>query len=419
MHNNNLLIRFSCLPCSVPCFRKGMGKNNYRRGRKRKIAYNSSTMIQASPTAKRKISLNPSRRKSMVEPRDEQPDLQQWLRQSSPILEVKSPHTPTNENRIVVQAEVHHERATPNQNTADNLNLDAIDIALDIAKDAALVKSNIKRIEEIILNTKDTQTKEHNTLLFLLNSIQENVEKIDEKSDTLEDKIHNLSNKLNIQEQGLHEAKQDIKTLFKSMSCLEKHHNKINPVPQSITETNKEMCIQDSNSIVISNLPNHKRDAEDVMVMFHIGLCVPMKGVRLKNIRRAESLSDRPVNITVELENVHQKIYVLHNKRNLGSKRHSLQAVELSQRTQTAVQIVSNLPAPSNGGPIYRFWACRPCGPAAWLVLLLTKAGDVETNPGLTTPNKKVWICDICHKQIQVRKQISIRCNRIEHWVHL
>ena len=99
-----------------------------------------------------------------------------------------------------------------------------------------------------------------------------------------------------------------------------------------------------------------------------------------------------------------------------GSKRHSLQAVELSQRTQAAVQIVSNLSAPSNGGPIYRFWACRPCGPAGWLALLLTTAGDVETNPGL---NKKVWICDICHKQIHVRKQISIRCNMIEHWVHL
>ena len=65
------------------------------------------------------------------------------------------------------------------------------------------------------------------------------------------------------------------------------------------------------------------------------------------------------------------------------------------------------------------FWACRPCGPAGWLSLLLTKAGDVETIPGPTTLNKKVWICDICHKQIHVRKQISIRCNRIEHWVHL
>ena len=102
-----------------------------------------------------------------------------------------------------------------------------------------------------------------------------------------------------------------------------------------------------------------------------------------------------------------------------GSKRHSLQAVELSQRTQTAVQIMSNLPAPSNGSPIYRFWTCRPCGPDGWLALLLTKVGDVETNPGPTTLNKKVWICDICHKQIHVTKQISIRWNRIEHWVHL
>ena len=65
------------------------------------------------------------------------------------------------------------------------------------------------------------------------------------------------------------------------------------------------------------------------------------------------------------------------------------------------------------------FWASRPCGPALWLALLLTKAGDVETNPGPTTLNKRVWICDICYKQIHVKKQISIRCNRIEHWVHL
>ena len=101
-------------------------------------------------------------------------------------------------------------------------------------------------------------------------------------------------------------------------------------------------------------------------------------------------------------------------------KRHSLQALELSQRTQAAVQIVSNLHAPSNTDPIYRFFfACRPCGPAGWLALLLTKAGDVKTNPGPTTLNRKVWICDICHKQIHVRKQIATRCHRIEHWVHL
>ena len=86
------------------------------------------------------------------------------------------------------------------------------------------------------------------------------------------------------------------------------------------------------------------------------------------------------------------------------SKRHSLQAMELSQRTQAAVQIVWNFPAPSNGGARFTFFLA--CGPAGWLALLLTKAGDVDTNPGPTTLNKKVWICDICHKQIHARKQI-------------
>ena len=41
------------------------------------------------------------------------------------------------------------------------------------------------------------------------------------------------------------------------------------------------------------------------------------------------------------------------------------------------------------------------------------------TNPDPTNTHKQVWICDICHKQIYSRNQISIRCSRIEHWVHL
>ena len=95
-----------------------------------------------------------------------------------------------------------------------------------------------------------------------------------------------------------------------------------------------------------------------------------------------------------------------------GSKRHSLQAVELSQRLQPTVQIVSKPPAPV-------FLTGRPCGSTGRLALLLIKAGDVGRNPGPTTTHKQVWICDICHKQIYRRNQISIRCNRIEHWVHL
>ena len=75
---------------------------------------------------------------------------------------------------------------------------------------------------------------------------------------------------------------------------------------------------------------------------------------------------------------------------------------------------------PQQWGPDLPFWGVsRPCGPARWLALLLIKAGDIETNPGQTTTHKRVWICDIGHKQTHCRKQISIRCNRIEHLVHL
>ena len=78
-------------------------------------------------------------------------------------------------------------------------------------------------------------------------------------------------------------------------------------------------------------------------------------------------------------------------------------------------QIVSNLP--QWGPPIYRTrftkdplhgWRC--CSQKRVM------SRPIQVRQLL---NKKVWICDICHKQIHVRKQISIRCNRIEHWVHL
>ena len=40
--------------------------------------------------------------------------------------------------------------------------------------------------------------------------------------------------------------------------------------------------------------------------------------------------------------------------------------------------------------------------PAAWLALLLTKAADVESNPGPTKHTNKdtsvIWICDPCYK---------------------
>ena len=66
-------------------------------------------------------------------------------------------------------------------------------------------------------------------------------------------------------------------------------------------------------------------------------------------------------------------------------------------------------------------WSDLPflCKPARWLALILIKAGDVETNPGPTTTHKQIWIWDIFHIWIHGRRHISIKCNRIKHWVHL
>ena len=62
------------------------------------------------------------------------------------------------------------------------------------------------------------------------------------------------------------------------------------------------------------------------------------------------------------------------------SKRHSLHAVELSQRSDKPCANCVGPSRPPQWVPDYRFWTNRPCGPAA---SLLIKAGDVETNPGL------------------------------------
>ena len=73
---------------------------------------------------------------------------------------------------------------------------------------------------------------------------------------------------------------------------------------------------------------------------------------------------------------------------------------------------------PSMGPRFTIFWASQSCEPARWLSLLIIKVADVDTNSGPTITHKQVWICDICDKQIHGRKPISIRCNRIQHWVH-
>ena len=81
------------------------------------------------------------------------------------------------------------------------------------------------------------------------------------------------------------------------------------------------------------------------------------------------------------------------------SKRHSHHAVELSQRF--AKPCANCVPAM---GADYHFLG-KPAMRTRWMAgNALHKSGDVETNPGLATTPKQVWICDICHIQTQVRK---------------
>ena len=81
----------------------------------------------------------------------------------------------------------------------------------------------------------------------------------------------------------------------------------------------------------------------------------------------------------------------------VSSKRHSIQAVELSRRTQADVQ---NSRPPAMGARFTVFLACRQCGPAGCWRCYSQKR--VMSRPIQTTLNKQVWICDICHKQIHV-----------------
>ena len=53
---------------------------------------------------------------------------------------------------------------------------------------------------------------------------------------------------------------------------------------------------------------------------------------------------------------------------------------------------------------------------AGWQALLLIKMGDVETNIGPKTIHTQLWICNIGHKQIHDKNQISIRCNRMRRY---
>ena len=86
------------------------------------------------------------------------------------------------------------------------------------------------------------------------------------------------------------------------------------------------------------------------------------------------------------------------------SKRHSLQAVD-----KLLCKWCRTLPLPAMVTRYTVFLA----GAAPH------KSGWCRYQSRFNNSIKRVLICDICYKQIHVRKQISIMCNRIEHWGHL
>ena len=134
--------------------------------------------------------------------------------------------------------------------------IDSIEIALDIAKDEGSVKSDIKRVDEFILNNKDAQLREHHALLELSNIIQDKVHKIERESRDIR-RENNLSIRVQTQEQRFIKEQNDIETLFKSMSNLEStcaSNNKFN-----LMEIENNESILNENCVVLSNLPDRER----------------------------------------------------------------------------------------------------------------------------------------------------------------
>ena len=129
-----------------------------------------------SPSPKRRTAVKAARRGKNNRSTDDQPDLELWLSQSQEANTEQ--HPGASACTITTEAEIHPEppsskiRENPSVQIEMN-NSDTIDLALNIAKDTASVKSDIKRVEEIINNNRNANVSEHEALIMLLSSIQE------------------------------------------------------------------------------------------------------------------------------------------------------------------------------------------------------------------------------------------------------
>ena len=294
-----------------------------RKTRKRKMAKDNNDA--ASPSPKRRAAIKATRRRRNNDGfTDDQPDLDLWLSQTQESNE--EPQRSTSSCVVVTEAEIHHEpqstkvtELTPEHATLNDS--DTIDLALNIAKDTASVKSDIKRVENIINNNRNANASEHEALIMLLSSIQENVDKIDSKAACLDEKVRALSQKVTSQEKSLNKAQTDIETLFKTVSKIESTISAPSTAPAAVhnMDIDEQLPANISNSVVISNLPSRDKDEEDLDTLLYVGLCLNVDEVKIKSMTRDDrDKHSRPGNITVEFETLDQNIKVLGRKRNLN-----------------------------------------------------------------------------------------------------
>ena len=128
-----------------------------------------------SPSPKKRTAVKAARRGKNNRSADDQSDIELWLSQSQESNTEQ--HPGASACTITTEAEIHPEppsskiRENPSVQLEMN-NSDTIDLALNIAKDTASVKSDIKRVEEIIKNNLNANVSEHEALIMLLSSIQ-------------------------------------------------------------------------------------------------------------------------------------------------------------------------------------------------------------------------------------------------------
>ena len=181
-----------------------------------------------------------------------------------------------------------------------------------------------------------------------------------------------LSQKVNTQEKCFNKAQTDIETLFKTVSTLESAMNAprttLTTAPVTHTmDVDEQTPTNVSNSVIISNLPSQNKDEEDVETLLYVGLCLDVGEVNIKNISRDEERHSRPGNITVEFENLDQKIKVLSRKRRLNLTNEYTEVYIRAVKTHNELvmernfsKVLQSLPThnfrlASNGKIIHRF----------------------------------------------------------------